>query len=146
MIYQSCNWVKRAFQARQIEPWQVYYTKRRGQNSQQLRKFVRISLFFSGGQLISCFNRIFQLETNTDIKLLAIYLTDDLKWKKQTQEMVKQANLSILSLKLLARRDVPTPYLLDSFLMFIRPRLECASSVWHYGLISDPILSYSGSF
>ena len=51
--------------------------------------------------------------------------------------MIKRTDLGILSLILLVRNGVPTPYLLRIFLAIIRRLVDYVSLVRHYGLISD---------
>ena len=95
-----------------------------------------LTLSFLREQLIPCFTECSGCSI-MNIKLLGRYLTHDLRWEKQTQKMIKWANLDILSLKLLAQYGVPTPYLLRIFLTFVRPLVGYACLIWHYGLTSD---------
>ena len=73
----------------------------------------------------------------TEIKLLGVHITSDLKWNKHVDGMLKKANLAIRSLKLLARHGIPAPHLLRIYFSFIRSTLEYCCPVWHFGLTRE---------
>ena len=55
----------------------------------------------------------------TEMKLLGVNFTSDLKWNKHVDGMLKKANLPIRSLKLSARHGIPAPHLLCISLLFV---------------------------
>ena len=63
------------------------------------------------------------------MKLLGIYITDDLKWNKNTEELVKNANRRMRLLHAASDLKLKTIYK-----MFIRSSMELSSVVWHSGL------------
>lgn len=67
-------------------------------------------------------------------KLLGITITSDLKWEALTTELVKRGNASLQMLKLMTKFRVPPTHLLRIYCTFIRPLLEYAAPVWHFGL------------
>jgi len=69
----------------------------------------------------------------TELKLLGVYLTADLKSEKQTEMLHRRANAGISSLKLLSRHRIPSDHLLRAYTSFIRSCLEYCSPVWHCG-------------
>ena len=73
----------------------------------------------------------------TEIKLLGVHITPDLKLNKHVDGMVKKANLAIRSLKLLARHGIPAPHLLRIYFSFIRSTLEYCCPVLHIGLTRE---------
>ena len=86
-----------------------------------------------------------------DIKFLGIYLAHNRMWEKQ--EMIKQANLGILSLKIPACYGVPIPHLFCIFFYFCQTAgricLSCLALQSVFGPEGppgkDPIPSSSGS-
>ena len=70
----------------------------------------------------------------TEIKLLGLHITSDLKWNKHVDGMLKKANLAIRSLKLLARHGIPAPHLLRIYFSFIHSTLEYVAL---YGIRAD---------
>ena len=75
----------------------------------------------------------------TCIKLLGVTITADLKWDAHVQNILKQASPSVSLLKLLLKFSCPPKDLLQLYCSFIRPILEFACPVWHFGLSSEHI-------
>ena len=75
-----------------------------------------------------------QLETVTETKLLGTILTNELKWNKNTDHIVKKSYSRMELLRKLSGFGAPQKDLKLVYITFIRSVCEQSSSVWHSGL------------
>ena len=69
-----------------------------------------------------------------ETKLLGVWITDDLKWSKNTSEVVKNSYARMSILRKLKAFQVPTNDLVNIYVLYIRSRLEQSAVVWHSSL------------
>ena len=74
------------------------------------------------------------IEIIKEAKLLGTYITDDLKWNRNTSEIVKKAYRRMQLLNRAASFTTSTNDLKHIYLTFIRSILEQSAVVWHSGL------------
>ena len=74
------------------------------------------------------------LVTVTEIKLLGVYISDDLKWNRNTEEIVKKANQRMRLLNAASKFTSKISDLRTIYKMFVRSVLEYSSVVWHSSL------------
>ena len=74
------------------------------------------------------------LETVSEAKLLGVYITNDLKWHKNTEEIVKKANKRMLLLRKASKFTSQISDLTTIYKIFIRSILENSCVVWHSSL------------
>ena len=74
------------------------------------------------------------IETVSETKLLGTYITSDLKWNKNTSELVKKAFQRMQLLYRSANFTSNRQDLRKIYLTFIRSVLENSAVVWHSGL------------
>ena len=67
-------------------------------------------------------------------KLLGIWISDDMSWSRNTQEMCKKAYSRLGMLTKLKYVGVPTEDLLDIYILFIRSVTEYCAVVFHSSL------------
>ena len=75
-----------------------------------------------------------EIETVKEAKLLGTVITDDLKWTRNTEEIVKSANLRLRILHQAAKFTKKISDLKIIYMMFIRSKLDSSSVVWHNSL------------
>ena len=71
------------------------------------------------------------LEQVSETKLLGVWITDDLKWSKNTTDLVKNAYKRMTILRKLNEFAVPVEELVNIYILFIRSKLEQSAVVWH---------------
>jgi hypothetical protein len=71
------------------------------------------------------------LEQVSEAKLLGVWITDDLKWEKNTTELVKNSYARMTIRRKLNKFAVSTEDLVNIYVLFIRSRLEYSAVVWH---------------
>ena len=64
------------------------------------------------------------------IKLLGVYITNDLKWTHHVENIVKNGNERLYSLKVLKQCGAPPASLAKVYTTVFRPALEYAAPVW----------------
>ena len=69
-----------------------------------------------------------------ETKLLGTYITNDLKWKKNTSELVKKANKRMFLLSRAAAYTSNSQDLKRIYLTYIRSILDQSAVVWHSSL------------
>ena len=69
-----------------------------------------------------------------ETKLLGIIVTDDLKWKSNTQYLCGKAYQKMWSLRRMKILDIEPYIILDVYVKEIRSVLELAVPAWHSGL------------
>ena len=74
------------------------------------------------------------IEIIKETKLLGKYITYDLKWNKNTTEIVKKAYRRMQLLNRAAKFTTKTNDLKSIYLTFVRSILEQSAVVWHSGL------------
>jgi hypothetical protein len=74
------------------------------------------------------------IELVREVKLLGTYITDDLKWKKNTKEIVKKSYKRMQLLHKAANFTSNIHDLRSIYLTYIRSVLEQSAVVWHSGL------------
>ena len=70
-------------------------------------------------------------------KLLGVILSDDLKWDKNTEYVVKKANLRMQLLRKVADFTTSTEEKKNIYVLFVRSILEQSCVVWHSSLTED---------
>ena len=75
-----------------------------------------------------------ETETVKEAKLLGTIITDDLKWSRNTEQIVKSANLRLRILHEASRFTKKISDLKIIYMMFIRSKLDSSSVVWHSSL------------
>ena len=74
------------------------------------------------------------LDQIKETKLLGVWLTDDLKWEKNTRELTKNAYARMTILRRLHEFNIPIEDLICIYVLFIRSRVEYSAIVWHSSL------------
>ena len=72
-----------------------------------------------------------EIETVDEAKLLGTYVTSDLKWDKNTEEIIKDCNKRLRLLHAASKLTRKLSHLKHIYNTFVRSRLESSSSVWH---------------
>ena len=75
------------------------------------------------------------IETVSETKLLGTIITDDLKWDKNTEYLVKKANKRLRMLHIASKYTSKFSDLKIIYKLFIRSILEQSAVVWHSSLI-----------
>ena len=74
------------------------------------------------------------LETVEETKLLGTILTNDLRWEKNTDFIVKKANKRMELLRQVSNFGASWDEMKNIYILFIRSLLEQSCTVWHSGL------------
>ena len=74
------------------------------------------------------------IETVKEMKVLGTYISNDLKWDKNTNELVKNSNQRMQILHSSSKFTRNISHLKDIYNKFVRSKLETSSSVWHSSL------------
>ena len=74
------------------------------------------------------------VEIVKESKLLGVIITNDLKWDKNTNHIVRNANKVMRMLHIASKFTKNKSHLVQIFKTFIRSRLEYASTLWHSSL------------
>ena len=80
-----------------------------------------------------------RLQVVEEAKLLGTIITNDLKWNKNTQKLVKDANSKIRMLHIASKFMNNKEDLLHIYKTFIRSRLEFSCTVWHSSLSKNNV-------
>jgi hypothetical protein len=78
----------------------------------------------------------------TQVKLVGVTVTDDLKWVKNTEYICEKAMNRIWVLRRMKNIALEAEYIFDTYIKEIRSVLELAVPVWHSSLtkkVSDEI-------
>ena len=78
-----------------------------------------------------------KIERISEIKLLGTVITDDLKWERNTAELVKKGNARMRLLTKVASFTKSIDDLKNIYTVFIRSILENSAVVWHSGLSAE---------
>ena len=62
-------------------------------------------------------------------KLMGVYIGNDLKWTHHVENIVKNGNKRLYSLRVLKQCGVPPASLAKAYTTVVRPALECAAAV-----------------
>ena len=74
------------------------------------------------------------LEVLKETKLLGVHITEDLKWNRNTEELVKSANKRMRLLHAASKYTSKISDLRTIYKMFIRSILEYSAVLWHSSL------------
>ena len=74
------------------------------------------------------------LKVVSDMKLLGVMITSDLKWEKNTQYICQRAMERMWILRRLKKYNLDIEHICDTYIKEIRSLLELAVPVWHSGL------------
>ena len=74
------------------------------------------------------------LQQVSEAKVLGVWITEDMKWHRNSSEVVKNAYARMTILRKLGAFQVPIDDLLNIYVLFIRSRLEHSAVVWHSAL------------
>ena len=77
------------------------------------------------------------LDTVSDTKLLGTIVSDDLKWNKNTENIVKKANSRMELLRRVTSFGATYAELKNIYILYIRSLLEQSCTVWHSGLTDE---------
>ena len=80
------------------------------------------------------------LETVQGAKLLGTVLTNDLRWEKNTQHIVKKANARMQLFRKISNFGASWDDLKNIYILYIRSLLEQSCTVWHSGLTEENAL------
>ena len=74
------------------------------------------------------------VEIIDETKLLGTIITDDLKWHRNTESIVKRANARMRILHKISEFSAPVEDMVTIYVSYIRSLLEQSCTVWHSGL------------
>ena len=77
------------------------------------------------------------IEVIDSTKLLGTIISNDLKWDKNTPEIVRKANARMALLRKVAEFGAPVDDLKIIYIMYIRSLLEQSATVWHSRLTEE---------
>ena len=79
------------------------------------------------------------LEVIENIKLLGTYISNDLRWNKNTEFLVKKANARMRILHKISEFNAPVEDMLTIYMSYIRSIVEQSCTVWHSRLTQENI-------
>ena len=79
------------------------------------------------------------MEVINETKLLGTIITNDLKWHRNTQDLVKRANARMRILHKIAEFSAPKEDMVQIYISYIRSILEQSCTVWHSSLTLEDI-------
>ena len=79
------------------------------------------------------------LEYVSELKLVGVVISDDLRWGKNTQYICKKASQRLWTLRRMKMLSLDEEIILDTYTKEIRSILELAVPVWHSGLTAKQI-------
>ena len=79
------------------------------------------------------------IEVVKETKLLGTILTNDLKWNRNTEELIKRANKRMVLLRKIKEFNPNIEDLKIIYIMYIRSILEQSCQVWHHSLYKENI-------
>ena len=74
------------------------------------------------------------VEVINQTKLLGTIITDDLKWHKNTESLVRRANARMRIMHKISEFSAPREDMIQIYFSYIRSILEQSSTVWHSSL------------
>ena len=74
------------------------------------------------------------VEVINQTKLLGTIITDDLKWHKNTESLVRRANTRMRIMHKISEFSAPREDMIQIYFSYIRSILEQSSTVWHSSL------------
>ena len=77
------------------------------------------------------------LDIVDEVKLLGVIISNDLKWDKHVQKIVKEANIRMKILYTASKFTKSIGDLKKIYIAFIRSKLEYACTVWHSNLTNE---------
>ena len=77
------------------------------------------------------------IEVIQETKLMGTIITDDLKWTKNTDYLVKKANARMRILHKISEFNAPIEDLVTIYIMYVRSILELSCQVWHPMLTAE---------
>ena len=77
------------------------------------------------------------IEQVSEVKLCGVWLTENLKWDKNTREITRSAFARMSMITKLKYVGVSREDLLDVYTLFVRSLVEYCSVVWHPGLTGE---------
>ena len=77
------------------------------------------------------------LETVTDTKLLGTVISNDLRWDKNTQSIVKKANRRMEILRRISPFGASKDEMKNIYILYVRSLLEQSCTVWNSGLTNE---------
>ena len=80
-----------------------------------------------------------KLEEVTECRLLGVTLTNQLKWHKNTENLVKRANTRMIILHRLYEFNLPVEEMVNIYILFIRSIAEYSCVVWGSSITEEEI-------
>ena len=77
------------------------------------------------------------IEEVSEVKLLGTIITNDLKWDRNTGEIVRKANARMELLRRLSSFNIDVQDLKTIYVLFVRSQLEQSAAVWHSSLTDE---------
>ena len=74
------------------------------------------------------------MEAISEVKLVVIILSDDLKWQKNTDFITRKAMKKMWILRRLKHMNMSTSFLIDMYTKEVKFMLEQAVPIWNAGL------------
>ena len=81
------------------------------------------------------------LEVISEVKLVGIILSNDLKWQKNTDFITKKAMKKLWILRRLKKMGLSRAFMIDAYIKEVRSTLEQSVPVWNSGLTKAQIIS-----
>ena len=78
-----------------------------------------------------------QIEEVAEIKLLRTIITNDRKWNRNTEELVRKANMRMQILHKISKFNPKKEYMINIYNLCIRSILEQACPVWNSSLSEE---------
>ena len=77
-------------------------------------------------------------------KLLGVYISNDLKWTHHVENIVKNGNKRLYSLRVLKQCGVSPASLAKAYTTVVRPALEWAAKYTRFSILQDRVHSEKG--
>ena len=77
------------------------------------------------------------LETLENTKLLGTIISNDLTWNKNTESIVKKANMRMEILRKISPFGASLDEMKNIYILYVRSLLEQSCTVWHSGLTAE---------
>ena len=77
------------------------------------------------------------MEEIEETRILGLVLTSDLKWHRNTENLIKEANKRMILLRKLAAFDVPKQDLVHIYTLYVRSITEQSSVIWSSSITEE---------